>query len=406
MSSAIHRKVWRGMAAGLAGVMGCAGLAYGGGEETRFEPGLDDAWLSARVMRLDDADFAAREAASNEIAARTKAWTGDLAGEMAGMPELTPEERRARLKQRIDDRNRAWLGAIEARLAADGGLSPEQRERLVQAGTRLFSELPHGAMGVQFSRLDRGEGVEISAVVNGFDAENTLKPGDTVMEIDGRKLSVQADMRAVIISHDPGDRLNITLMRRGERAVVSLRLGDFANLRAPALTDRSLIRDAFEERIARRAGKVGAIAGIIEPGIDSGAWAKLRLSSGDSNWRFRRGARAEIIDAEGVANGKMAEIGAGGADRVAGVGDPAFSANQPAQDEARIRDLLTARQQLVDVYTRTQQAMKAANDGRSKLIIQSQLRNVEAQIQGVDRQILDARGGQQKLRVRGGFVRP
>ncbi|MFA6045257.1 MAG: PDZ domain-containing protein [Phycisphaerales bacterium] len=409
------------LAAGVAGLIFCAGVACsagvafaGGGTAGEFqaeansEPGLDDAWLSARVTQLDDSDFAAREAASNEIAARNKTWMAEIATEMATTPDLSTEARRNQMKQRIDDRNRQWLGAIEGRLAGDGELSAEQRERLMQVGTRLFSELPHGAMGVQFSRVDRGEGVEISAVVTGFDAENTLKPGDAVLEIDGRRLSAQSDMRAVIISHDPGDRLSMTLMRRGERVVVSLKLGDFANLRAPALSDHSLMRDALEERIARRAGRVGAVGSVIEPGIESGEWAKLQLSSGErlANSRFNRGQREDFLEDEGRA--KMAEIAVGGPDRLGGVGDPSFSANQPAPDDVRTRELLAARQKLMELYAQAQREMRGAADGRAKLIAQSQLRNVESQIQQLDEQLQNVRRtkpGEQR-RVRGGFVRP
>lgn len=431
MAGMTNRTRLAGLTAKIVMAMACAaaGLSPAG------DVSLDDAWLSARVPRLDDGDYKTREAATEEIASRNTPWIASIATELATAPKLSAEERalvlgqraaaregtsgesvadeaawKARadaalatnpelsvqerkylLKRRIEERNREWLGAIEGRLATDTELSPEQRERLLQVGTKLFDAIPHGAMGVQFSQIDRGEGVEISMVVKGFDAAHALSAGDTVLEIDGRPVNARDDMRSVIISHDPGDRLEMTLLRRGERVVVSLRLGDYSDLRSAAVTDRSLLRDALEERVARRAGKRGANHGIIDSGIDSGEWAKLQLGLGDG--AARRGASSIVIRDD--ENSKVSDISAGGADRVSTGADPNFSANAVVTDQSRIDAMNQKRGELIELYKQLSvQIAREPNQAR-KVIIDNQRRSILVQLQDMDQKLRNAGAGGQ-----------
>lgn len=317
------------------------------------EPAIDDAWLSSRIVNLDSQDLATRQRVTREIAAR------------ADLP----------------------LDLIEARLIADTGLSPEQRERLFQVGLSKFIDGPHGALGVSFSGIDRGAGVEIGGVVRGFDAERVLQPGDTVIEIEGRPVNVQLDLRAVILSHKPGEELAMTLMRRGERVAVAVKLGDYASLDRRAVATPSLMRDAWELRVARGAGRANAPRGaIIEPGLDAGQWAKLQLSQDDhrGSSRSRNLGRAEDLDSEMPENVKVAGMGVGGQDRPAAGGDPTFQANASIIEDKALEQVRLDRQQLALRLSRLVTLRDRTPDAATKAMMEIQIRQTQSQIRTLD----------------------
>ncbi|MBI1189714.1 MAG: PDZ domain-containing protein [Tepidisphaera sp.] len=395
-----------------AAVLSFAGLARGGGD-----PAIDDAWLSARIVNLGDADFRVRERATDEINQRTLEWTEELKAEVGADATLTDAERELKVRKGVEARTRAWMDEIEARLAGTVSAQPsqdqhvrpsdvqadvnraelnkEQRERLMQIGTRLFSSVPHGAMGVKFSRLDRGQGVEISGVIAGFDSQRVLQPADIVLDIDGHEVNAQTDMRAAIISHDPGDKVDMTLLRRGERVVVALQLGDLDNLQNAAIPDHSLMRDAFELRVARRAGVAPDRGGVIDPGMDSAQWASLQLGQNERMAALQQQARGRNVDSGDEDDSKTPSIVAGGADRLANGGDTAFLANPNVADQNQIETLQRNRQTLELQYQGLIRRLSVARDPRSQTIITNQIRAIQAQIGQVDRAL-----------SRAGVVRP
>ena len=70
------------------------------------------------------------------------------------------------------------------------------------------------------------EGAFIDEVVPGSGAESArLQAGDVIVEIDGEAVSTSDDVRAQVRSREPGDRIEITIERDGERQVLRATLG-------------------------------------------------------------------------------------------------------------------------------------------------------------------------------------
>jgi S1-C subfamily serine protease len=70
------------------------------------------------------------------------------------------------------------------------------------------------------------EGAFIDEVVPGSGAEDArLQEGDVIVEIDGEAVTTSDDVRAKVRGHEPGDRIEITIERDGERQVLRATLG-------------------------------------------------------------------------------------------------------------------------------------------------------------------------------------
>lgn len=209
-------------------------------------PAPDDglAWLAAKVAALDSDELLVRDAADEAI--------------------------------RVDDRTN--LALIERFLAGPGAtsLSLEQRERIVKLALELFRHEPRGALGVSFARFDASEGVEISGTVDGFDAARSLRRGDIMRAMDGVPVRFNNEARAVILSHDPGDELNIEIVRQGEVRSVTVRLGSFHQLRNAYEPEDMVLAAAWELRCARRSGQAAAeLPRVLDPGLSGERWLDL-----------------------------------------------------------------------------------------------------------------------------------
>ena len=65
---------------------------------------------------------------------------------------------------------------------------------------------------------DDDEGVKVSSVIAGSAAEKAgLKPGDLIMNIDGKELYASEDLVREIKARQPGDAITITYIRNGKR---------------------------------------------------------------------------------------------------------------------------------------------------------------------------------------------
>ncbi len=111
-------------------------------------------------------------------------------------------------------------------------LSLEQRKRLEAVAREPFENAPRAGLGVSFDRAVDDGSVRIIGTVNrpGFHAHEVLKPGDTVRELDGLPVHSQEQARSVILSHDPGDSIEILVVRQGARIRSSIKLGNFTDL--------------------------------------------------------------------------------------------------------------------------------------------------------------------------------
>jgi hypothetical protein len=137
----------------------------------------------------------------------------------------------------------------------------------------LFEQATKAGLGVGFGAIRDG-GVEIGTVVaeiDRFPAAAMLMPGDVVVGADGRNLSGSDDLRAIILSHEPGETLNV-LVRRGERVLdMDLPLGSYSSLRGAAPIDRDIADRAIAIRWARQ-GISLPITQSLGEGIDPSDW--------------------------------------------------------------------------------------------------------------------------------------
>jgi putative serine protease PepD len=70
------------------------------------------------------------------------------------------------------------------------------------------------------------QGAFIDEVVPGSGAEDAnLQAGDVIVEIDGEAVGTSDEVRSAVRSHEPGDRIEVTIERDGERQVIRATLG-------------------------------------------------------------------------------------------------------------------------------------------------------------------------------------
>jgi len=183
-------------------------------------------------------------------------------------------------------------------------ISLEQCTRLERAAFERFKTLPRAAMGVQFGGTEVAvDGVIVQAPIDRFDSMRVLQPGDILQQMDDLVLHRQGQMKAAILSHSPGDVVQLRILRQGEPLVVKLTLGNFEDL-----PDQ---------------GRGGLIPNRAQPGIslrrnELEAWYKPA-------WQLRRNRMGAMAGGGGRGNG---EDRAGQAAKSAAVIDSGLSEEQ------------------------------------------------------------------------------
>jgi hypothetical protein len=153
------------------------------------------------------------------------------------------------------------LAELEKALTG-AGLSPEQRVRLDDAAFRIFENSPRAAIGVQFAQGTVA--AEVEWVKEGFPASTILKPRDVITQIDGQNVAsrIGSDgswltVRALIVSHDPGDKVPVVVQRDGAAVSLTLPLGEFQRLGQTTPVSSPELRAAWLHRLRRSAGTTG-----------------------------------------------------------------------------------------------------------------------------------------------------
>jgi hypothetical protein len=148
-------------------------------------------------------------------------------------------------------------------------LLAEQRQRLLGVAQSRFYGEPRGGLGFETDGQLGGRGVGIRNVVAGFPAANILQAEDRIISINGIALADFASIRPIIVSHDPGDVLALTIVRKGETLNVKVPLGSFNQLRNSML-DQGVMAAAWELRSRRLRGSPAA---PILSGLAPTEWA-------------------------------------------------------------------------------------------------------------------------------------
>lgn len=193
-----------------------------------------------------------------------------------------------------DDRVSVRIAAMQWLAGADLGpdeiiaqlrrsdLSPEQRERLMDLGPDSLGRRPRAALGVQFAGLGLDDdvsddrGVLLGGAVEGFDSHGKLQAGDILTVIGGERVLDQVTARAAIISADPGDTLEVELIRGDRTLKIPVTLGDFARLNGNARRLDGDFAAAWAVRVRRELDH--AAAPTIDAGLDADAWAAVDAS--------------------------------------------------------------------------------------------------------------------------------
>jgi hypothetical protein len=165
-----------------------------------------------------------------------QAAAADLSPEMqqllTRLDDATIDQRDAAIDAIVNSQ-KLTPGAIDTVLS-DKRLTPEQFVRVWQLGLSVFVNSPRGALGVQFD----GDSLRVNSMVAGFPAAGVLQPEDVIVEVDGvpvpvREVSINAGVsliRPLIISRDAGDVAQVQVIRKGQPVMLSVKLGNFADL--------------------------------------------------------------------------------------------------------------------------------------------------------------------------------
>lgn len=194
-------------------------------------------------------------------------------------------------------------------------LTPEQRQRLLDVHWTRFSRTPRAAMGVQFDFV-LPQRVVIDRLHDPFPAAKVLEPGDMIVSAAGVRLhglEASSTMRSVILSHDPGDEVEVVVRRGAKKLTMMVKLGGWADFEGGARgsPSESDIRAAWTVRIARMASPEGAgDEGPIDIGVTSEQWAEMENAA-----RTRRTNRQAALLRSGAGGTPARLLLAGGQPR-------------------------------------------------------------------------------------------
>lgn len=101
---------------------------------------------------------------------------------------------------------------------------PPRPDRPELPGMPELAERPW--LGVGF--VMTGEGALITEVVRGSPAdESGLRNDDIIAEVDGRPVTQARPLDALILRYEPGDRVELTVLRQGRERTVRVRLASW-----------------------------------------------------------------------------------------------------------------------------------------------------------------------------------
>lgn len=206
------------------------------------------------------------------------------------------------------DNGRITLRSIERALRRPG-LSEEVRGRLSAAGVTRFATAPRGAIGFAFGMLlpDR---ITVGELFDNFPAAKVLEVGDLIVAADGFNLEGPSGrflLQCLIVSHDPGEVMRMTVRRGARKLDLDVPLGSFNSL-PQAFLPSNRYPLAWRLRVARLTGGAAAAARVDLPPV---AWTGPAVSAQEAELQRSR-RKAEAMAGEGpieVAGGGMPRAG-------------------------------------------------------------------------------------------------
>lgn len=245
------------------------------------------------------------------------------------------------------DRNRAEedlralgpdaMATLEGRLRA-GGLTPEQRTRIMVILKDLFLSSPRAAIGITFNTGAARRGPLVTRTEPGFQCHGVLRPGDIITAIGDHRFDVSSmvdeteHLRAAILSHMPGDWIDVTVLRDGTPLTLQIQLGRFGDLRGSQQPAPLHVLSAWSVRFRRLTGEQEASRPPLDCGLAPTAWRETASFPGP--------------DADALVDGAMNTSGvvAGGQpsgrvpDRLVGIRPGSLDANS-RDDASRVANI-------------------------------------------------------------------
>jgi len=189
-------------------------------------------------------------------------------------------------------------------------LSPEARLRLRMAARGLFGQTTKAGLGVGFGAVRDG-GIEIRSVVqevDRFPAAGRLMPGDLIVGAGGAPLTSSEDLRAMILSHTPDEKLNLLIQRGDDVLDMDLPLGSYQMLTGAAPISPGIADRAIDLRWARRGISIpGDIT--IGQGISADDWVSAGYPEEPGSFRASNARRAPRVVSPGSARDVYVGVG-------------------------------------------------------------------------------------------------
>ena len=186
--------------------------------------------------------------------------------------------------------------AIPINLARDvmDDLIKNGRVRRAVIGVRIGEVSPAAARSAGLKDI-------AGALVGGYTGDDSparragLEPGDVIVRADGKPVDRVGTLQRIIRSHEPGESIDVEVMRFGDRKNLRVKLGEAESDATRTLAaNRNQDEDAGPTRSSRAGTYTSQVLGItVEPITDEFA-RDARLPA-----EYRRGVR--VVDGEGWA---------------------------------------------------------------------------------------------------------
>lgn len=324
---------------------------------------LDERAFAYTVAELNAEDLTTRELATERL---------------GGMPGLTLDR------------------VLETLAQDDATVSSEQRHRLERVAARMFMSAPKAGLGVSFNRQVATRGVEIGAVVQPefFPAARILKVGDFISEVHGHPVRSEDFLRAMILSHLPGEEMDAVIIRGDERLELALPLGNYDQLGQTQRISAELARQCVRERLARVRAAVDDNQAIGAE-LSKADWATAARPD-DANPPSRRATGPD--SGVGVSIGgspRLDPAGATAGTPLSALSEPGFDMLDPAA--------LTPEQRLERFMRLDDRRVELLRQIRTYRVLRDDPGNAPAEIDAVEEQIrslrLEQRRVEEEMRV-------